>query len=174
MSSGTIEHVVIGLLRRCYTRPICQVTKQVQSSCLRALPRYVSTSINVAGANPRAHRNHGSYSATKEQSIGCRTFHSSTVRSKPHEQQEEHVAVVGGGITGLAAAHYLAREKPNTEITLIEGSDRLGGWLRSTAIDVEGGQVVFESGPRTLRAGATSSLATLELVISFLFPTARA
>jgi protoporphyrinogen oxidase len=35
------------------------------------------------------------------------------------------VAVIGGGITGLASAYYLARE--GCEVTLLEASDRLGG-----------------------------------------------
>ncbi|QFZ18241.1 FAD-dependent oxidoreductase [Saccharothrix syringae] len=37
----------------------------------------------------------------------------------------EHVAVVGGGICGLAAAHRLARS--GTRVTLLEGGDQLGG-----------------------------------------------
>lgn len=37
-----------------------------------------------------------------------------------------HVAVVGGGIAGLAAAHELA-DRPGVTATVLEGSDRLGG-----------------------------------------------
>ncbi|ADJ49118.1 hypothetical protein AMES_7294 [Amycolatopsis mediterranei S699] len=36
-----------------------------------------------------------------------------------------HVAVIGGGICGLAAAHRLVRR--GTRVTLLEGSDQLGG-----------------------------------------------
>ncbi|GAA1274840.1 FAD-dependent oxidoreductase [Saccharothrix xinjiangensis] len=39
--------------------------------------------------------------------------------------RDEHVVVVGGGICGLAAAHRLARS--GARVTLLEGSDRLGG-----------------------------------------------
>jgi oxygen-dependent protoporphyrinogen oxidase len=45
------------------------------------------------------------------------------------------VAVVGGGITGLAAAYRLRRLLgPAARITLIEQSDRLGGKLRTTEL----------------------------------------
>lgn len=40
-----------------------------------------------------------------------------------------HVVVVGGGISGLAAAHALAALSPAPEVTLIEAADRLGGKL---------------------------------------------
>lgn len=41
--------------------------------------------------------------------------------------------IVGGGITGLAAAHRLATQAaPGAlRITLLEGSDRVGGWVRT-------------------------------------------
>ncbi len=40
------------------------------------------------------------------------------------------VVVVGGGITGLAAARTLLEADPTVEVVLLEGSDRLGGKLR--------------------------------------------
>jgi oxygen-dependent protoporphyrinogen oxidase len=43
-----------------------------------------------------------------------------------------HVVVVGGGISGLAAAWFLHRDgPPGLRVTVLEGSDRLGGALRS-------------------------------------------
>ena len=44
------------------------------------------------------------------------------------------VAVVGGGVTGLAAAHaLLAGAAPGAvEVTVVEGQDRLGGKIRTT------------------------------------------
>jgi len=38
-----------------------------------------------------------------------------------------HVAVIGGGVTGLAAAYRLRECSPQTQVTLFERSDRLGG-----------------------------------------------
>ena len=54
-----------------------------------------------------------------------------------------HVAVVGGGISGLAAAHRLRMLLgPEARITVIEQSDRLGGKLRTTEL----GGVRFDVG----------------------------
>jgi oxygen-dependent protoporphyrinogen oxidase len=42
---------------------------------------------------------------------------------------DRHVVVIGGGISGLAAAHALRRALPAVRITLVEESARLGGKL---------------------------------------------
>lgn len=77
-----------------------------------------------------------------------------------------HVAILGGGLTGLSAAFYISRSLPQARITLLEKSSRLGGWVRSERVQVEDKQghhasVVLEAGPRTLRPNAQS---VLELV----------
>ncbi|GKT42366.1 protoporphyrinogen oxidase [Colletotrichum spaethianum] len=68
----------------------------------------------------------------------------------------KEVAIIGGGITGLTAAHYLAKLLPETSnITVYEAANRLGGWIHTQEVEVEvNGQkniVRFERGPRTLR-----------------------
>ncbi|KAL8758998.1 MAG: hypothetical protein Q9199_001086 [Rusavskia elegans] len=75
-----------------------------------------------------------------------------------------NVAVLGGGITGLASAYYLAQQLPKAQITLFEGSSRLGGWLHSKQIDVGTGNIVFEQGPRTLRPSRPNGWVTLDLI----------
>lgn len=40
-------------------------------------------------------------------------------------------AIIGGGISGLSAAFYLQREKPDALITVFESNQRLGGVLKS-------------------------------------------
>ncbi|KAL8943431.1 MAG: hypothetical protein Q9216_001069 [Gyalolechia sp. 2 TL-2023] len=77
-----------------------------------------------------------------------------------------NVAVLGGGITGLASAFYLAQQLPYSQITLFEGSLRLGGWLRSKRVDVGNGKIVFEQGPRNLRPTRPNGWVTLDLVQS--------
>ncbi len=57
-----------------------------------------------------------------------------------------HVAVIGGGIAGLAAAWELARGTPACSVTLIEGADRLGGKIVTSpfaGIDLDGGPDAF-------------------------------
>lgn len=44
------------------------------------------------------------------------------------------VAVVGGGISGLTAAWHLVSREPDLEVVLVEGSDRVGGKLRSATV----------------------------------------
>lgn len=63
----------------------------------------------------------------------------------------KNVAVVGGGITGLVAAYNLTKALPNARVTLFEAKKKLGGWLDSELLPVDGGEVLFEWGPRTLR-----------------------
>lgn len=50
-------------------------------------------------------------------------------------QTARRVAVVGGGISGLAAAHRLLELDPTAELTLWEAGDRLGGVLETIRQD---------------------------------------
>ena len=50
--------------------------------------------------------------------------------SAPAVTTRPHVVVVGGGIAGLTAALEVLRALPSAEVTVLEGSDRLGGKLR--------------------------------------------
>ena len=45
-----------------------------------------------------------------------------------------HVAVVGGGISGLAAAHRLRALVPALRVTVLEGADEIGGKLRVSEV----------------------------------------
>jgi oxygen-dependent protoporphyrinogen oxidase len=45
------------------------------------------------------------------------------------------VAIIGGGISGLAAAHHLHQLDPEIEIRLLEAGKRLGGVIRTTEQD---------------------------------------
>lgn len=46
-----------------------------------------------------------------------------------------HIAVIGGGITGLAAAHRLSELAPAVKTTLFEAGDRVGGVLQTVRRD---------------------------------------
>lgn len=69
--------------------------------------------------------------------------------------RERHVAVVGAGITGLSAAHYLremGRERGwPIRITLIEAGNRIGGKIRTLRRD----GCVIEQGPDSFLARKT-------------------
>jgi len=49
----------------------------------------------------------------------------------PSENPEARVAVIGGGISGLAAAHRLHELRPDLALTLLEAGPRLGGVLQT-------------------------------------------
>jgi hypothetical protein len=77
------------------------------------------------------------------------------------------VAILGGGITGLATAYNLTKRLSDTKITIYEKNDRLGGWVDSEVIKVDNEEILFEWGPRTLRpALGDSGLATVDLVFN--------
>lgn len=74
-----------------------------------------------------------------------------------------HIAILGGGLTGLSAAFHLSRTLPHARITLLESSPRFGGWVKSERVQVQDGDgnsasVVLEAGPRTLRPETNSVL----------------
>ena len=69
------------------------------------------------------------------------------------------VAVVGGGISGLAAAHGLRKLLgPTAEIVLVEGSRRLGGALRT----VELGGLAFDVGAEAFLMRRPEAIALVE------------
>src|SRR4051794_33439339 len=57
--------------------------------------------------------------------------------------EKRRIAVVGGGIAGLAAAHRLTKLDPSLDITLFESEPRLGGKIKTDSIE---GYIV-EAGP---------------------------
>ncbi len=52
-----------------------------------------------------------------------------------NNQRPQRVAVIGGGISGLAAAHRVRELSPECEVQLFEASDRLGGVLQTESRD---------------------------------------
>ncbi|XP_034249192.1 protoporphyrinogen oxidase [Thrips palmi] len=70
-------------------------------------------------------------------------------------------AILGGGISGLSAAHYLLKSGSNAKVLLFEGGGRVGGWIW-TAKQKNG--LLFEQGPRTIRPRFETGLNTLRLV----------
>lgn len=71
------------------------------------------------------------------------------------------VAVLGGGLSGLSAAYYLLKKLPNTSVTILESSNRCGGWIRSHKLP---NGVIFEQGPRTIRPTGIPGTNTLQLI----------
>ncbi|KAH0555963.1 hypothetical protein GP486_006091 [Trichoglossum hirsutum] len=131
------ENGLVMLLRPLYLAPRCRGTL---------------TAVFAAAApgRERAYSTHGEDQLTARELVEVRKL--------------KEIAVLGGGITGLASAYYVAKELPNARIVLYEASERLGGWVQSKKIDVGDGNVVFEQGPRTLRTTLPNGPVTMSLI----------
>ncbi|MFK7985905.1 MAG: protoporphyrinogen oxidase [Sandaracinaceae bacterium] len=69
-----------------------------------------------------------------------------------------HVVVIGGGLSGLSAAHRVREREPENEVTVLEASDRTGGILGT----VERDGFVIETGPDSILSEKTSAVELAE------------
>lgn len=65
-----------------------------------------------------------------------------------------HVVVVGGGVSGLTAAERITREAPGVDVTLVEGSPRLGGHMRTDRLN----GFIMEAGPDVILAAKPAAI----------------
>ncbi len=72
--------------------------------------------------------------------------------------KKQRVLILGAGISGLSLAWYLSQAPVPLDITILEKSERAGGWLHT---DLNTG-FLFEKGPRTFKVN--KSFATLNLL----------
>jgi len=109
------------------------------------------------------------------------------LRHRPMPPLPKHITILGGGLTGLTAAYRLAKLARNQkllgntsqlQISLIEKSERLGGWVHSQKRSIQVPQeirdrtgapaevdVVVEKGPRSIRPkGSVNAAYMLKLV----------
>jgi oxygen-dependent protoporphyrinogen oxidase len=90
----------------------------------------------------------------------CRAYSNSSHRN--------NIAIIGGGISALSLAYWLNRvnshynSRPGS-ITIIEQSNRLGGWINTHNYQgLSGDSYLFETGPRSLQF--RGGLTTLQLI----------
>jgi spermidine dehydrogenase len=60
------------------------------------------------------------------------------------------LVVVGGGISGLAAAHFYLKSVPNARILILENHDDFGGHAKRNEFDVDGNTLIGYGGSETL------------------------
>lgn len=187
MPSTLPEHALVTLLRQCYIAPRCQASRARPTRLLHSSTRALHIPSRPRHRNvPVLERPRKDYHTTsrlsEELSFESRARIGSNdvqeANSSPlfadhgHEssahEQETRIAIIGGGITGLTAAHYITREMPHAKVTIYEAGNRVGGWLQSEYVDVEGGKILLEKGPRTLRPNTEAALVTLDMVGNFL------
>jgi len=71
------------------------------------------------------------------------------------------LCVLGGGVAGLAAAHYALSNPSVRRVVVLESSSRLGGWIQTIR---HNDGVLYEKGPRTIRPAGPQGANTLALV----------
>ncbi|KAK3953147.1 hypothetical protein QBC32DRAFT_210870 [Pseudoneurospora amorphoporcata] len=74
----------------------------------------------------------------------------------PTAELPKDIAIIGGGLTGLATAYFARLHNHHASITVYEASDRLGGWIDTEEVQVttpsgEKGKVIFQRGGRMLK-----------------------
>lgn len=171
MISQRPEDVFICLLRSFY--------HNAQHSTLRLIARRRPTLLSTPSSSVRP-LNTSSHSGTRHSGTRPRPWIgigrgavyegsrvASTARKQPYATTKtdstspREIAVLGAGITGLTAAHYLARHAENAHITIYEASDSPGGWIKADRVEVQNsegrkGHVLLQSGPRMLRSSNKS------------------
>jgi len=73
-------------------------------------------------------------------------------------QNQFDVLIIGGGITGLAAAHYLG----DTSFALLEASPHVGGKIHSERVQADGHAFLLEHGPDSFLTSKPWALALLK------------
>ncbi|XP_018318471.1 protoporphyrinogen oxidase [Agrilus planipennis] len=68
--------------------------------------------------------------------------------------------VLGAGLGGLSFAHYYLKRFPKETVTILEASERVGGWMRS----IKKNGLIIEKGPRSIRPRGLPGANTLQLV----------
>ncbi len=62
------------------------------------------------------------------------------------------LVVVGGGISGLSAAHFYRKEKPNARILILDNHDDFGGHAKRNEFEVDGKTLIMHGGSETMVA----------------------
>ncbi len=60
--------------------------------------------------------------------------------------------IVGGGISGLAAAYFLKQKAPRTRVAVLEAGPRWGGKITTARVPFDEGEFIIEGGPDTFLA----------------------
>ncbi|SPQ18121.1 2957ed3d-b889-4060-818b-25abf414d309 [Thermothielavioides terrestris] len=126
------------------TRPRCLAHAAGRAGAKRRFPR---GSFSFGRSSPDADAGNASASAATR-----RRYATAANKGQPPRS----IAVLGGGLTGLTTAWHLTRALPHARITLYEASDRLGGWIDTSTVNLRNrygqeGPVHFERAARMVR-----------------------
>ncbi|EPQ28598.1 uncharacterized protein PFL1_03901 [Pseudozyma flocculosa PF-1] len=101
---------------------------------------------------------------------------STVAAGQPSAPAKKTLAVLGGGISGLASAYRLSQRLPASRyrVVLLEQSQRLGGWIDSRRTTLASpptdpnapSTALIEKGPRSIRPTGPTGMVMLELLRS--------
>eukprot|EP01083_Nonionella_stella_P049671 132288_1 len=79
------------------------------------------------------------------------------------------IAIIGGGISGLSACHFVRSFLPSSEVSLFEKESRYGGWIKTSQIPLTSNMSIpIECGPFSIRAGNNETTDILSELITNL------
>ena len=67
------------------------------------------------------------------------------------DSQQYDLVIVGAGISGLSAAYFYLKEKPNARILLLDNHDDFGGHAKRNEFDVDGRKLIGYGGAQTMQ-----------------------
>lgn len=159
------ESLLVTLLRQYYTTPGCLRSSNLGAFSSITQKRYLHVNTSTQPLLNRHSADHSKKNTVQNgNGNASRAYATSTADAKTANE----IAILGGGITGLATAYFLTKQLPDAKVTIYEASDHLGGWLRTKRVMVGNGTILFEQGPRTLRPGTPAGMVTLEMVSSYI------
>jgi len=82
----------------------------------------------------------------------------------PEPAEDYDLVVVGGGVSGLAAAYYYRASKPDARILILDNHDDFGGHAKRNEFLVRGRHLIGYGGSQTLEAPSAYSETAKELL----------
>lgn len=139
------------------------------SLSLAASARFLSClapSIQTTKTPPTRASHSSNVTSNAAQRHGSRRYLATAPETQEKQKPGRQIAVLGGGLTGMATAWHLAQMCPKDKITLYEASDRLGGWIQSEkmkvkTLDGKPDYVCFEKAARMIAQPRGSSSVNL-------------
>ena len=85
----------------------------------------------------------------------------------PEQQPEESydLVVVGGGISGLSAAHFFRQRKPDARILILDNHDDFGGHAKRNEFSADGGTRIGYGGTESIDTPSSYSKVSQDLLV---------